>query len=133
MVGMRNFHDTFETRKRSFISAFSICMTVPSTQPKISKQFLILNFGKPHPIEAATKGALQVFLKIGVLKYFAKPTLCQNLFEYSCRPQICTFIEKETLAQVFSCKFCETFKNTFFHRIPLMAASECIQDPVKHL
>ena len=26
---MRNFQDTFETRKRSFISAFAICMTVP--------------------------------------------------------------------------------------------------------
>ena len=26
---MRNFQDTFETRKRSFTSAFSICMTVP--------------------------------------------------------------------------------------------------------
>ena len=26
---MRNFQDTFETRKRSFFSAFSICMTVP--------------------------------------------------------------------------------------------------------
>ena len=26
---MRNFQDTFETRKRSFINAFSICMTVP--------------------------------------------------------------------------------------------------------
>ena len=28
---MRNFQDTFETRKRSFISAFSIYMTVPLT------------------------------------------------------------------------------------------------------
>ena len=26
---MRNFQDTFETRKRLFINAFSICMTVP--------------------------------------------------------------------------------------------------------
>ena len=26
---MRNFQDTFETRKRSFISAFSIYITVP--------------------------------------------------------------------------------------------------------
>ena len=26
---MRNFQDTFETRKRSFICSFSICMTVP--------------------------------------------------------------------------------------------------------
>ena len=25
---MRNFQDTFETRKQSFISAFSVCMTV---------------------------------------------------------------------------------------------------------
>ena len=26
---MQNFQDVFETRKRSFINAFSICMTVP--------------------------------------------------------------------------------------------------------
>ena len=26
---MRNFQDSFETRKRSFIIAFSICMPVP--------------------------------------------------------------------------------------------------------
>ena len=26
---MRNFQDTYETRKRLFISAFSICMAVP--------------------------------------------------------------------------------------------------------
>ena len=26
---MRNFKDTFETRKRSLMSAFSICMTIP--------------------------------------------------------------------------------------------------------
>ena len=26
---MRNFQDTLETRKESFITAFSICMTVP--------------------------------------------------------------------------------------------------------
>ena len=26
---MRNFQDIFETRKQSFISDFSICMTVP--------------------------------------------------------------------------------------------------------
>ena len=29
-------------------------------------------------------------------------------------PQTCNFIKKETLAQVFSCEFCETSKNTFF-------------------
>ena len=30
---MRNFQDTFETGKWSFISALSICMTVPLTDP----------------------------------------------------------------------------------------------------
>ena len=30
---------------------------------------------------------------------------------------------KETLAQVFSCEFCEISKNTFFYRTPLMATS----------
>ena len=33
------------------------------------------------------------------------------------------FIKKETLAQVFSCEFCEISKNTFFHRAPPVAAS----------
>ena len=28
---MRNFQDTFKSRKRSFISALSICITVPLT------------------------------------------------------------------------------------------------------
>ena len=32
-------------------------------------------------------------------------------------------IEKETLAQVFSCKFSEISKNTFCYRTPLMVAS----------
>ena len=31
MVGMQHFRDTFETRKRSFRSAFSFCVTVPLT------------------------------------------------------------------------------------------------------
>ena len=30
------------------------------------------------------------------------------------RPQACNFIKKETLAQVFSCEFCEISNNTFF-------------------
>ena len=35
----------------------------------------------------------------------------------------CNFIKKETLAQVFSCEFCEISKNTFLHKTPLIAAS----------
>ena len=39
-------------------------------------------------------------------------------------------MKKETLAQVFSCEFCEIFKNTYFYRAPLVAASE---DFLEHL
>ena len=56
-------------------------------------------------------------MKKGVLENFAKfigKHLYQSLFFKSCRPQPCNFIKKGTLAKVFSCKFCEIFKNTFF-------------------
>ena len=36
----------------------------------------------------------------------------------------CNFIKKETLAQVFPCEFCKIFKNAYFYRTPLMAASD---------
>ena len=39
---MRHFQDTFETRKRSFICTFSICMTVPISNTLISKARLKL-------------------------------------------------------------------------------------------
>ena len=34
-------------------------------------------------------------------------------------PEICNFIKKENLAQVFSCEFREISKNTFCYRTPL--------------
>ena len=43
-----------------------------------------------------------------------------------CTFQVCNFIKKETLAQVFSCEFCEISKNTFLHKTPIVAASECM-------
>ena len=39
-------------------------------------------------------------------------------------PQVCNFIKKETLAQVFSGEFCEIFKNTFFTEHLWRTASE---------
>ena len=59
-----------------------------------------------------------MFCKKGVLRNFAKFTgkhLCQSLFlniVAGLRPA--TLLKKETLAQVFSCEFCEFSKNTFF-------------------
>ena len=51
----------------------------------------------------------EVYCKKDVLENFAKFTgkhLCQSLFF--------TEQKKKTLEQVFSCEFCEIFKNTFF-------------------
>ena len=69
-------------------------------------------------------------MKKGVLRNFAKfagKHLCQSLifnkvvgvslffnFLISFQPQACNFVKKETLAQVFSCEFCEICKNLFF-------------------
>ena len=62
------------------------------------------------------QGNFQSSCKNGVLKNFTKLTgkhLCQSLFKQSCRPETLSFIKKETLAQVFSCEFCEVSKNNF--------------------
>ena len=70
---------------------------------------------------------LEVFCNKGVLKIFTKFTrkrLCQSFF---CQqPEACNFIEREALAQVFSCEFCEILENTYFCRTPLVAASDTI-------
>ena len=39
IVRMQNFQYTFETRKQSFISAFSICMTAPLRRAKFDGRF----------------------------------------------------------------------------------------------
>ena len=51
----------------------------------------------------------------GVLRNFAKFTgkyLCRSLL-FNNRPQCTILLRKETLAQVFSCEFCEISKHTF--------------------
>ena len=67
-----------------------------------------------------------MFCKKGVLKNFVKFTgkhLCQSLFFSSA----CSFIEKETLAQVFSCELCEIFLyKHFFYRTHTVTAFEMI-------
>ena len=52
----------------------------------------------------------EVLCKKGVLRNFTKFTgkhLRQSLFFNKVAGQACNFIKKETLAQVFSCEFCE--------------------------
>ena len=46
--------------------------------------------------------------------------------EHARYESILNFNKKEALTQVFSCEFCEISKNTFFHKTPLLAASESL-------
>ena len=62
----------------------------------------------------------KVFLEFGK---FAGKSLCQGLCFDKVAGQACSFIKIETLAQVFSCEFCEISKNTFSWRTPLVTTS----------
>ena len=85
----------------------------------------------------------KVFLEIS--QSSQENTCARDSFLINCRPEVCNFIKKETLAQVFSCEFCEKACNfnkketlaqvffcelcgiskyTFLQRRPLVAASE---------
>ena len=58
----------------------------------------------------------------GVFENFAKFTgehLCQGLLFN----KVARFIKKQALAQLFSCGFCEIFKNTFFREHLRITAS----------
>ena len=48
--------------------------------------------------------------------------ISQNSQENTCA-SVSFLMKKETLAQVFSCEFCEISKNTFSYRTPPVAAS----------
>ena len=45
-------------------------------------------------------------------------TCAEVSFEQSCRPTVCNFIKKETLAQIFPCVIFEIFQISFFAEYP---------------
>ena len=87
-----------------------------------STKFLDVTNIKFHNVaETDRSGHRRCSVKKGVLRNFAKFTgkhLCQRLFFNKVAGQVCNFIKKESLAQVFSCEFCKISKNVFFYRTP---------------
>ena len=61
------------------------------------------------------------FLRTPLLKSTSEKLLfsCTSCAISRSSPDSCNFINKETLAQVFSCEFYEISKNTLLHRTPL--------------
>ena len=49
--------------------------------------------------------------------------ISQNSQENTCSSGLQLYSKKKTLAQVFSCEFCEVSKNTYSYKTPLVAAS----------
>ena len=45
-------------------------------------------------------------------------------FSIKLQASTCNFFKRDTLAQVFSCEFCEISKNTHFYRTPPVAVSD---------
>ena len=101
-------HENMQTNKYNNDFGFSNCKECTDS----------LNYKSSRP---------DVFCQKGVLRNFAKVTgkhMCQSLFFNKVAGGACNFIKIETMAQVFSCEFCEISKNTIFYRTPLVAASE---------
>ena len=72
----------------------------------------------------------EVFCQESVLIYIAKVSRAlssQRPLRGCFRPESCNFIKKETLAQVFSCEFCEISKNTFLTEHIWTIASEFLR------
>ena len=70
-----------------------------------------------------TLSVVKQFLS-NIILFLAGHCLRSSANILSCKLQAsCNFIKKETLAQVFSCEFCEISKNTFFDRTPPVTAS----------
>ena len=63
-----------------------------------------------------------MFLKIS--QKFIRRHLRWSLFLYKAGGLRPSTLSKKSLLEVFSCEFCEMFKNTCSHRLPVVAASE---------
>ena len=72
----------------------------------------------------------EVFCKKGVLRNFAKFTgkhLCQSLFFNKVTGlRAATLLKKRLWHRCFTMNFLKFLRTHFFHRTPLVAASECL-------
>ena len=75
-------------------------------------------------LEAAIRGVLKRKFFLEISQNSQGNTCARVSSLIKLQGSACNFIKKETLAQVFSCEFCEIYKNRFLHRTPLVAASE---------
>ena len=108
---------------------YSICLShlLQSYKVKSSSLRIFISVGNPKndskngansPIsdQYSRSTHSQIFFKISVLKNLARKNTCVGV-----RP---TTLLKRDSNTCFSCEHCKIFKNTFFYRTPLVAASD---------
>ena len=64
--------------------------------------------------ETATRGVVQEKVLLEISQNSQENTCARVPFLIKLQAEVCNFIKKETLAQMFSCEICEISKNTFF-------------------
>ena len=64
--------------------------------------------------EGATGGVLKEKVFLQILQNLQENTCAKVSFLIKLQAEECNFIKKTTLAQEFSCEFCEIYENTFF-------------------
>ena len=89
-----------------------VCIHCSYTQPPKSRFVESITFRSSHQRCSVREDALKNFAKL------TGKDLCQSLSLIKLLDLTCNFIV-QTLAQVFSCEFCEISKNTFFKKTPL--------------
>ena len=121
---------TREHPRRSAISIELLCNFIEIVlRQRCSPINLLLIFRTPFPKNTSEGLLLKVLCKIfqkqshggGLLKRFETSTgkhLCQSLFLNKVAGWGLQLYKKETPTYVFSCEFCEIFKNIFFYRTP---------------
>ena len=116
----------------SLIKSFIITPVIYNINLKKTRRDKGLNYenliGCLNPFQMVLRwNEMLLNYRSSVLRNFAKfagKHLCQSLFLITSQADAYNFIKRETLAQVFSCEFCEISKNTFSCRTPPVAASE---------
>ena len=74
--------------------------------------------------ETVTRGVLFKKVLLEISQNSQENTCTGDFFNEVADIRSATLLKKETLAQVFSCEFCEISKNAFYYRTPPVAAYE---------
>ena len=81
--------------------------------------------------EAVTRRCSVKKVLLKILQNRQENTCARFSFLIKLQAEVCNFIKKETLAQVFSCEICQIFRNTLFYRTPPVVASEKLKAKFK--